>query len=237
MIPEEDLELTVVLVGSLGPNCPAGHGSFVTVLEAAQNYVCKAIRKMQTDNIKSLNVKADAVREYNTHVHEWLKRTYASIPTSANTSVFCDEANFQPVCGRADVDLGTTKERPTERSQRSIQAHWFIGSRYWRSHVLRTMRSSTAATTDSSSWETDSRRLKLLERISHGTCSRSTLQSLYLDIEFQTDKLPLISCISDIDANSLGYIGCVPHTMSIPYAEITNAGSDTFAMEGRNFLH
>src|SRR4051812_14581142 len=30
-------------VGSLGPNCPAGHGSFVTVLEAAQNYICKII--------------------------------------------------------------------------------------------------------------------------------------------------------------------------------------------------
>jgi hypothetical protein len=62
-------------VGSLGPNCPAGHGSFVTVLEAAQNYICKIIRKMQTENIKALEIKAGAVAEYNEHVHEWLKRT------------------------------------------------------------------------------------------------------------------------------------------------------------------
>lgn len=65
-------------VGSLGPNCPAGHGSFVTVLEAAQNYVCKTIRKMQTENIRSIEVKKEAVDEYNEHVHEWLKRTYVS---------------------------------------------------------------------------------------------------------------------------------------------------------------
>ncbi|KAH6871813.1 hypothetical protein B0T10DRAFT_416912 [Thelonectria olida] len=62
------------MIGSLGPNCPAGHGSFVTVLEAAQNYVCKVIRKMQTENIRSMDVKPEAVAEYNTHVHEWLKR-------------------------------------------------------------------------------------------------------------------------------------------------------------------
>ncbi|KAM5372510.1 hypothetical protein ACJZ2D_007548 [Fusarium nematophilum] len=63
------------MIGSLGPNCPAGHGSFITVLEAAQNYVCKVIRKMQTENILSLDVKPEAVAEYNEHVHEWLKRT------------------------------------------------------------------------------------------------------------------------------------------------------------------
>lgn len=62
-------------VGSLGPNCPAGHGSFVTVLEAAQNYVCKVIRKIQVENIRSIEVKADALAEYNEHIHEWLKRT------------------------------------------------------------------------------------------------------------------------------------------------------------------
>lgn len=67
--------LTVKTVGSLGPNCPAGHGSFVTVLEAAQNYICKIIRKLQTENIKTIDVKDEAVREYNEHVHEWLKRT------------------------------------------------------------------------------------------------------------------------------------------------------------------
>ncbi|OAL54590.1 FAD/NAD(P)-binding domain-containing protein [Pyrenochaeta sp. DS3sAY3a] len=62
-------------IGSLGPNCPAGHGSFITVLETAQNYICKIIRKMQTENIRSIDVKASAVAEYNIHVHEWLKRS------------------------------------------------------------------------------------------------------------------------------------------------------------------
>ncbi|KAL6364108.1 hypothetical protein LRP88_03541 [Fusarium phalaenopsidis] len=63
------------LIGSLGPNCPAGHGSFITVLEAAQNYVCKMIRKMQTENILAIDVKPEAVAEYNEHVHKWLERT------------------------------------------------------------------------------------------------------------------------------------------------------------------
>ncbi|KXJ85363.1 hypothetical protein Micbo1qcDRAFT_237511 [Microdochium bolleyi] len=63
------------MIGSLGPNCPAGHGSFVTVLEAAQNYVCKMIRKIQTENIRSVDVKKAALDEYNEHVHIWLKRT------------------------------------------------------------------------------------------------------------------------------------------------------------------
>ncbi|KAF9876803.1 hypothetical protein CkaCkLH20_05649 [Colletotrichum karsti] len=63
------------MIGSLGPNCPAGHGSFITVLEAAQNYVCKIIRKIQTENILSMEVKPEVVAEYNEHVHEWLKRT------------------------------------------------------------------------------------------------------------------------------------------------------------------
>ncbi|KAG5762447.1 hypothetical protein H9Q72_009448 [Fusarium xylarioides] len=62
------------MLGSLGPNCPAGHGSFITVLEAAQNYICKVIRKMQTENILTLDVKPEVVDEYNEHVHEWLKR-------------------------------------------------------------------------------------------------------------------------------------------------------------------
>jgi hypothetical protein len=45
------------------------------VLEAAQNYICKVIRKIQTENIRSFDVKPEAVVEYNEHVHEWLKRT------------------------------------------------------------------------------------------------------------------------------------------------------------------
>jgi hypothetical protein len=61
----------MLTVGSLGPNCPAGHGSFITVLEAAQNYICK----VQTENIKSICVRPSAVAEYNEHVHEWQKRT------------------------------------------------------------------------------------------------------------------------------------------------------------------
>jgi hypothetical protein len=65
----------MLTVGSLGPNCPAGHGSFIAVLEAAQSYICKVIRKVQTENIKSICVRPSAVAEYNEHVHEWQKRT------------------------------------------------------------------------------------------------------------------------------------------------------------------
>ncbi|KAF9874299.1 flavin-binding monooxygenase [Colletotrichum karsti] len=64
-----------LMFGSLGPNCPAAHGSFTTVLEAAQNYVCRVIRKMQIENIRSIEVKAEVIKEYNEHAHEWLKRS------------------------------------------------------------------------------------------------------------------------------------------------------------------
>ncbi|KAH8684370.1 hypothetical protein BGZ60DRAFT_367323 [Tricladium varicosporioides] len=67
-------------IGSLGPNCPAGHGSFVTVIEAAQNYICKIIRKLQTENIRSIDVKKNVVEEYNQHVHKWLQRTFVVYP-------------------------------------------------------------------------------------------------------------------------------------------------------------
>jgi hypothetical protein len=69
------LILLTAVVGSLGPNCPAGHGSFITVIEAAQNYICKIIRKVQIENIKSIHVKPSVIEEYNEHVQLWLKRT------------------------------------------------------------------------------------------------------------------------------------------------------------------
>ncbi|KAI8317669.1 Alkaline protease 1 [Colletotrichum sp. SAR11_240] len=43
--------------------------------EAALTYVCRVIRKIQVDNIRSIDVKAEVLEEYNEHVHEWLKRS------------------------------------------------------------------------------------------------------------------------------------------------------------------
>ncbi|KAF4825972.1 FAD-binding monooxygenase moxY [Colletotrichum tropicale] len=63
------------MLGSLGPNAPLAHGALTHVLEAALTYVCRVIRKIQVDNIRSIDVKAEVLEEYNEHVHEWLKRS------------------------------------------------------------------------------------------------------------------------------------------------------------------
>ncbi|KAH8621079.1 hypothetical protein IG631_24266 [Alternaria alternata] len=71
-----------LMIGSLGPNCPASTGSFTCAVEAAQDYICKVIRKMQTENIKSIDVRPGVLREYNEHVHEWLRRRQVQIKIS-----------------------------------------------------------------------------------------------------------------------------------------------------------
>ncbi|KAH8589603.1 hypothetical protein B0O99DRAFT_725009 [Bisporella sp. PMI_857] len=99
------------LIGSLGPNCPAGHGSFVTVIESAQNYICKVIRKLQTENIRSIDVKKSVLKEYNQHVHKWLERRFVILVPGASQG----------------AGLGTTRASPMAKLQRSILDRLYIG--------------------------------------------------------------------------------------------------------------
>lgn len=49
--------LILLPVGSLGPNCLVAAGSFITVIEAACSYVLRMIRRVQTENIMTIDVK------------------------------------------------------------------------------------------------------------------------------------------------------------------------------------
>ncbi|KAK7902698.1 hypothetical protein LTR67_002344 [Exophiala xenobiotica] len=59
----------------LGPNAPIGHGSVLPILEHAAKYMINVMKKAQSQGIKSLVPKSEAVRDFNTHVPVFLERT------------------------------------------------------------------------------------------------------------------------------------------------------------------
>ncbi|KAL5320140.1 hypothetical protein ACEPPN_010941 [Leptodophora sp. 'Broadleaf-Isolate-01'] len=58
-----------------GPNCPIGHGSLMGVLDVMSDYVFRWCSKISAQNIKSVTVNSDVVREFNTYSQELLQRT------------------------------------------------------------------------------------------------------------------------------------------------------------------
>ncbi|KAH7489978.1 FAD-binding monooxygenase [Fusarium oxysporum f. sp. matthiolae] len=59
----------------LGPNAPIGHGSVLPILEHSSKYILRMIHKCQTQGIKSVVAKKEAVDEFVDHVDEFMKRT------------------------------------------------------------------------------------------------------------------------------------------------------------------
>lgn len=58
----------------MGPNSPTSHGSILPIMEWATRYIFQVIDKMQTENIKAIEPKSEAVQEYYNHTHELMKR-------------------------------------------------------------------------------------------------------------------------------------------------------------------
>lgn len=58
----------------IGPNGPASHSSLLPVLDWYTRYVFQVIEKMQTENVKSVMPKAQAVKDFYNHTHELMKR-------------------------------------------------------------------------------------------------------------------------------------------------------------------
>ncbi|RKL19310.1 hypothetical protein BFJ68_g3584 [Fusarium oxysporum] len=57
----------------LGPNCPIANGSLIPCIESSAKYIVQAITKIQTDQIRSLDVKQpiqDAFNDYLQEVHK-----------------------------------------------------------------------------------------------------------------------------------------------------------------------
>lgn len=59
----------------IGPNSPISNGSLVLGIQATSICVYKWMDKLQTEMIKSFEVRGDVVREYNQHVQKSLERT------------------------------------------------------------------------------------------------------------------------------------------------------------------
>lgn len=64
----------------LGPNSPVGHGSVLPIIEHATKYMINVLKKVQTHNIKSISPSRAAVRDFNEHTNEFMKRTAWATP-------------------------------------------------------------------------------------------------------------------------------------------------------------
>ncbi|KAE8368117.1 hypothetical protein BDV27DRAFT_154289 [Aspergillus caelatus] len=59
----------------LGPNAPIGHGSVLPILEHSAKYILRMIHKCQTERIKSVVAKWDAVADFVEHINTFMTRT------------------------------------------------------------------------------------------------------------------------------------------------------------------
>ncbi|GAB1214936.1 hypothetical protein ATERTT37_004117 [Aspergillus terreus] len=58
-----------------GPNCPISHGSVLTQVSWTCDYILRWAKKIATEDIKSIDVKREAMDDYNVYAQEFLKRT------------------------------------------------------------------------------------------------------------------------------------------------------------------
>ncbi|KAK8247405.1 hypothetical protein HDK64DRAFT_284292 [Phyllosticta capitalensis] len=59
----------------LGPNSAIGAGSLTMMIESTGDYVVRAIRKLQKDNIKSMAPRTERVRDFTAYVDAYFQRT------------------------------------------------------------------------------------------------------------------------------------------------------------------
>lgn len=59
----------------LGPNSALATGSLTVQIEAFGDYICKAIRKIQRDGIKAMEIQSRRVKDFSDYCNEYFKRT------------------------------------------------------------------------------------------------------------------------------------------------------------------
>lgn len=64
----------------IGPNSPVSNGSLVQAIQMTGVYIYNLINKIQTQDIKSLEVSEVATREYNDYIQAWLAKTVWTAP-------------------------------------------------------------------------------------------------------------------------------------------------------------
>jgi cation diffusion facilitator CzcD-associated flavoprotein CzcO len=60
---------------TLGPNCPIGNGPVLVSIEAKVEYIINMLSKFQKENIRSFDVRSDAVDEFNEWKDDFMKDT------------------------------------------------------------------------------------------------------------------------------------------------------------------
>ena len=59
----------------LGPSCPIGNGPVLVAVESQAQYICKFINKWQREQIRSFEVRSEAVEEFVAHKDKLMKGT------------------------------------------------------------------------------------------------------------------------------------------------------------------
>ena len=62
----------------MGPNAAIGSGSLVTMIESVGDYIIRAVRKIQKDNIRSMNVKRERELDFLEYVDQYFEGTVFS---------------------------------------------------------------------------------------------------------------------------------------------------------------
>lgn len=60
---------------TLGPNCPIGNGPVLISIESEVEYIIQMLSKFQKENLKSFEVKTDAVLDFNEWKDDFMKDT------------------------------------------------------------------------------------------------------------------------------------------------------------------
>lgn len=59
----------------LGPNAPIAQGSVLPIVEHSAKYMTNMMKKCQVQNIKAITPRPEAIRDFNIHTAEFMKRT------------------------------------------------------------------------------------------------------------------------------------------------------------------
>ena len=72
-----------------GPNAPVGHGSLMAGLGWSADYICKWVRKVAQEDIKCVDVKQDALDEFNAYCDEIMQTLAWSGGCHSASLLFC----------------------------------------------------------------------------------------------------------------------------------------------------
>lgn len=63
---------------TLGPNCPVGNGPVLIAIEYEVDYIIQMLSKFQKENLRSFEVKTEAVEDFNNWKDEFMADTSES---------------------------------------------------------------------------------------------------------------------------------------------------------------